>query len=86
MAGNGYHPPVSTVNGTKTMTVRLEDKPATPNADSQAVDTGVVACDGTGPGSGHPRVYLTFGDKREITCPYCSRTYVLAEGAKRGHH
>lgn len=70
------------------MTVRFEDNPATPAAgqDTQVVDTDVVACDGNGPGFGHPRVFLNFGDKREITCPYCSRTYVLAEGAKRGHH
>ncbi len=75
------------------MTVRIEDAPATPaagpdtpTADTQVVDTDVVACDGNGPGFGHPRVFLNFGDKREITCPYCSRIYVLAEGAKRGHH
>lgn len=30
-------------------------------------------------------VYLTLGAKREIVCPYCSKTYRLAEGAKAGH-
>ena len=41
-----------------------------------------VACDGTGPGLpaalGHPRVFLHIDqDTGRITCPYCSRTYVL---------
>ena len=43
------------------------------------VDTGTVACDG-GP-LGHPRVYLTLSREGEIECPYCSRKYVLREGA-----
>lgn len=38
-----------------------------------------VACDGGGGALGHPKVYLhtdpEHGDK--VTCPYCSRTYVL---------
>jgi uncharacterized Zn-finger protein len=50
------------------------------------VDTATVACDGGNhAGLGHPRVFLTFDGNREIVCPYCSRTYVLAEGAKVGH-
>lgn len=37
-----------------------------------------VACDGGGGALGHPRVFLHIDqDKGEITCPYCSRTYVL---------
>lgn len=69
------------------MTVRVED-PATPApaAETQVVHSPVVACDGSGPALGHPRIFLTFGDSREIVCPYCSRHYVLAEGAKAGHH
>jgi len=43
------------------------------------VITTEVACDGGNGPLGHPRVYLHIdhddGDK--ITCPYCSRTYVL---------
>ena len=35
-----------------------------------------VVCDG-GSDAGHPMVYLTFGDKKVIICPYCSRKYVL---------
>ena len=69
------------------MTVRVEDSatPA-PAIETQVVDTPVVACDGNGPGLGHPRIFLTFGSERDIVCPYCSRRYVLAEGAKAHGH
>jgi uncharacterized Zn-finger protein len=44
-----------------------------------------VACDGeAAPGLGHPRIWLLIED-REVTCPYCSITYVLAEGAGEDH-
>ena len=46
-----------------------------------AIETRTLCCDGGGGPLGHPAVYLTFGDKAEIVCPYCSRTFVLAEGA-----
>ena len=46
-----------------------------------AVATRTVSCDGGGGALGHPAVYLNFGDQPEIVCPYCSRTFVLAEGA-----
>nr|WP_119299593.1 zinc-finger domain-containing protein [Dongia deserti] len=46
-----------------------------------AVETTTVACDGGGGPLGHPRVYLTLGKDGEIECPYCSRRYVLKEGA-----
>ncbi|AVM75311.1 zinc-finger domain-containing protein [Magnetospirillum gryphiswaldense] len=48
------------------------------------VETNHVACDGGNAGLGHPRVYLNMGHDRQVVCPYCSRTYVLAEGAKVG--
>lgn len=39
-----------------------------------------VACDGGGGALGHPKVYLHIdSDDGRITCPYCSRTYVLAQ-------
>lgn len=44
------------------------------------VETTHVACDGGGP-LGHPRVYLTLSKQGEIECPYCSRRYVLKQGA-----
>ncbi len=51
------------------------------------VKTATVGCDGGGasgdPG-GHPMVYLKIGGGKDgggaITCPYCSRRYVLAPG------
>jgi uncharacterized Zn-finger protein len=50
-----------------------------------------VMCDGSGQGTskalGHPRVFLHIDqDKGEITCPYCSRTYVLALLANKSNH
>jgi uncharacterized Zn-finger protein len=47
------------------------------------VESRTVGCDGGGGALGHPLVYLRIED-RQVTCPYCSRTYVLAEGAGDG--
>ena len=44
------------------------------------VTSTTVACDGGGGPLGHPRVFLTM-DEGRVVCPYCSRTFVLAEGA-----
>ncbi|NQU57749.1 MAG: zinc-finger domain-containing protein [Rhodospirillales bacterium] len=51
------------------------------------VEHSSVSCDGGGGPLGHPRVYLQIAETREIVCPYCSRTYKLAEGASQaaGH-
>ncbi len=45
-----------------------------------------VACDGGNGALGHPRVYLHIDTDagNDITCPYCSRTYVLRSAAKTG--
>ena len=52
------------------------------NKEIVTVTTTTVACDGKDPPLGHPRVFLAFKPgSREIVCPYCSRTFVLAEGA-----
>jgi uncharacterized Zn-finger protein len=48
------------------------------------VDDPVVACDGGVGALGHPRVFLRIVDK-QIMCPYCSRLYVLNDGAHHGH-
>ena len=48
------------------------------------VDSRTVACDGGSDPGGHPRVWLHIDDKQTF-CPYCSRIYVLNEGAGRGH-
>ena len=45
------------------------------------VETTTVACDGGDGPLGHPRVYLTLSKEGEIECPYCSRKYVLKQGA-----
>jgi uncharacterized Zn-finger protein len=51
------------------------------------VTTSTVACDGKDPALGHPRVFLTFKPgQTEIVCPYCSRHFVLAAGAKAAAH
>jgi uncharacterized Zn-finger protein len=47
------------------------------------VDGPVVACDGGDGALGHPRVFLRIED-RSVMCPYCSRLYVLSEGAGHG--
>ena len=40
--------------------------------DVVTVDQSPVACEGNGPVTGHPRVYLTFKPpSREVVCPYC---------------
>jgi uncharacterized Zn-finger protein len=50
------------------------------------VTTSSVACEGNGPATGHPKVYLTFkAGSEEIVCPYCSRTFRLAPGAHPAH-
>ena len=47
------------------------------------VDDRTVACDGGDGPLGHPRVFLKIED-HDILCPYCSRHYVLREGAGGG--
>jgi uncharacterized Zn-finger protein len=50
------------------------------------VDEPVVACDGGDGALGHPRVFLHM-EGPSVMCPYCSRLYVLNEGASHasGH-
>jgi uncharacterized Zn-finger protein len=47
------------------------------------VDEPVVACDGGEGALGHPRVFLRIED-HSVMCPYCSRLYVLKDGASHG--
>ena len=47
------------------------------------VDDRTVACDGGDGALGHPRVFLRIPGT-EVLCPYCSRLYVLNEGAEHG--
>lgn len=46
------------------------------------VDDRTVACDGGNNALGHPRVFLRIAET-EVMCPYCSRLYILNDGA--GH-
>jgi uncharacterized Zn-finger protein len=46
------------------------------------VTSDTVICEGSGPVSGHPRVFLTFKPgANEIICPYCSRLFRQAANA-----
>lgn len=47
-------------------------------------DSATVACDGGGGALGHPRVYLTMGEKGWVECPYCDRLFKLKPGARYG--
>ena len=39
-----------------------------------------VTCEGSGGALGHPKVYLHIDqDKGSVTCPYCSRQFVLKQ-------
>ena len=49
-----------------------------------SVDSRTVACDGGDGPLGHPRVFLHIAD-RQVMCPYCSRLYVLKDGAGDEH-
>jgi NADH dehydrogenase (ubiquinone) Fe-S protein 6 len=48
------------------------------------VDSETVACDGGKGPLGHPRVFLNMEGKGQIDCPYCSRRFVLGDGAASG--
>jgi len=50
------------------------------------VETVDVRCEGGGGPLGHPLVYMDVGKYGDAVCPYCSRHYVLAKGAKGSSH
>lgn len=44
------------------------------------VNTRHVSCEGESQVVGHPLVYLEIKEeKNEITCPYCSKTFIFKE-------
>jgi uncharacterized Zn-finger protein len=53
--------------------------PSVPNqlsetlAENKTTTLSVVCCDGGA--NGHPAVYLNFGRRNSLQCPYCSRTF-----------
>ncbi|MEH6629616.1 MAG: zinc-finger domain-containing protein [Halopseudomonas aestusnigri] len=52
--------------------------------ETEEVESTVVSCDGGSGPNGHPLVYLNMEGKNEISCPYCSKKFVLKEGASGG--
>ena len=48
------------------------------------MDSRTVACDGGDGPLGHPRVFLHIADG-QVMCPYCSRLYLLKDGAGDEH-
>ena len=48
-------------------------------ADTFFTDRLTVFCDGKSDQDplGHPKVYLEMEDNKHVTCPYCSRKFVL---------
>lgn len=49
------------------------------------VTTRTPMCDGGHGPLGHPRVALRI-EGEQVTCPYCSRTFRLADGAGHDEH
>lgn len=49
------------------------------------VTTRTPMCDGGSEALGHPAVALRI-EGESVTCPYCSRSFVLAEGAGHDDH
>jgi uncharacterized Zn-finger protein len=62
---------------------KMDGPAATTPTEIIHVDDRTVACDGGDSALGHPRVFLHIED-RSVLCPYCSRLYVLNEGAGHG--
>ena len=51
----------------------MESKFTTPIQQNQ--NPNEVVCDGGAGALGHPKVYLPFGSKPEVTCYYCGRRF-----------
>ncbi len=60
-------------------------EPSSATADTFLVESRSVACDGGDGPLGHPRVWLRIPE-HDVVCPYCSRHYVLREGAGHEAH
>ncbi|EAQ12901.1 MULTISPECIES: zinc-finger domain-containing protein [Maritimibacter] len=52
--------------------------------ETKVVDKKKVACDGGGPATGHPRVWLTIPDDTGyVECGYCDAKYVYKDFADK---
>jgi uncharacterized Zn-finger protein len=80
-ATNRYHPAVNKVN----VPAMPDVNPIPLDDEAHVVSGPSVGCDGGGGALGHPLVYLHIEAEGEVVCPYCSRRFVLAEGARPGH-
>jgi uncharacterized Zn-finger protein len=61
-------------------------KPSTETVNSEThVKSRVVSCDGGDGAYGHPQVYLRIIGT-QITCPYCSRVFILQGGGADSAH
>lgn len=50
--------------------------------ETEVVESWKVACDGSGPGLGHPRVWLQIPhDRGWVECGYCDKRFVHREFA-----
>ena len=68
------------------MEPKMPEAPVSPRTDPTEtiyVDHRTVACDGGSGALGHPRVFL-YIEQHSVMCPYCSRLYVLKDGANQG--
>ncbi len=49
--------------------------------ETEIVEKTRIACDGGGPGLGHPRVWLQIpADAGFVECGYCDKRYILKGG------
>ena len=55
----------------------METKSITSNKKPQELKE--VVCDGGAGVLGHPKVYLPFGNKSEVTCYYCGKRFEKKE-------
>ncbi len=55
----------------------MSNQPTTENNDDVVyTDCPEVSCEGNGPATGHPLIYLNMGSKDAVECPYCSRRFI----------
>lgn len=52
-----------------------------PTQKSETVHQTTVSCDGGGGALGHPNVFLEITANGDVTCPYCSKHFVLSADA-----
>nr|WP_083601343.1 zinc-finger domain-containing protein [Wenxinia saemankumensis] len=57
--------------------MKTDSPNAPPPPEVTVTDQWRVACDGSGPGLGHPRVWLSIpADRGWVECGYCDRRFV----------